>query len=238
MDDVDLEIPTGSVTALVGPDGAGKSTLIRLWLGFERPSQGSVTVLGKDPQRNAGAVQRAIGYVPQSSFLYREFSIGDHFDLASTLRPSFDRPFAEARLEDLGLAPDLRVEELSGGERAQVALSLALATRAPTLLLDEPLASMDPLARREFLHVLVATVRTTGQSVVMSSHVVSDIEQAADRIVILGSGRVLLSASIGDVLATHRVDGSPDGQELIGTFPDLVGADVALWRASDASPTA
>jgi ABC-2 type transport system ATP-binding protein len=229
--DVDLAIPEGSITALVGPNGAGKSTLIKGYVGFERPTAGRLLVDGVDPWRDRGGAVRRIGYVPQAASLYRELTVAEHLLLAARFRPAFDRPSAELRLRELDIPLGVTADELSGGQQAQVGLAIALGTRAPVLLLDEPLASLDPLARREFLHVLVAAVRAAGATALLSSHVITDIEQACDRLLVLGGGRKLLDVSIAEARATHRVvDGESllDAGRLVGRFPDPVGRSVAL----------
>ena len=159
---LDVAVPDGSITALVGPNGSGKSTLLKAWIGFERPSEGRVLVDGIDPWRARAAGLMRIGYVPQAPSLYRELTVEDHVRLAGTLRPGFDADLARRRLDDLDIPWTSRADQLSGGQQAQVGLALALGTRAPVLLLDEPLASLDPLARREFLHVLVRPSGPTG----------------------------------------------------------------------------
>ncbi len=219
---VDVAIPDGSITALVGPNGSGKSTLLKACVGFERPSEGRVIVAGADPWRDLGSSLPKVGYVPQSPSLYRELTVRDHLAMAASLRPSFDVAFATARLADLDIPLGSRAEQLSGGQQAQVGLAIALGTHAPLLLLDEPLASLDPLARREFLHVLVDSVRAVGATAVLSSHVITDIEQACDRLLVLGNGGVLLDLSIAGALAEHRVvdaGTSVSGGRVIGTFP-------------------
>ena len=235
---VDLTVPEGSITALVGPNGSGKSTLIRSWIGFERATEGRLSTGGIDPQKDrAGAVAR-VGYVPQSPSLYRDLRIADHVTLAVSLRPGFDPVMAAGYIERLSIPLRAYAGELSGGEQAQVGLALALATRAPILLLDEPLASLDPLARREFLHLMVEAVRASGATALLSSHVITDIEQACDRLVVLGKGHTLLDLSIADALAHHRiVEGSPaeaaivaGGESVVGGFPAPAGEPLALVR--------
>ncbi len=223
--DVDLAIPEGSITALVGPNGAGKSTLIKGYVGFERPTAGRLLIDGIDPWRDRGGAIRRIGYVPQAASLYRELSVADHLALAARFRPSFDRRRAEHRLEQLDIPLRVTADELSGGQQAQVGLAIALGTRAPVLLLDEPLASLDPLARREFLHVMVGAVREAGSTALLASHVITDIEQACDRLLVLGGGRKLLDVSIAEARAAHRVvdDGPIDAGRLVGRFPDPEG---------------
>jgi ABC-2 type transport system ATP-binding protein len=231
---LELEVPEGSITALVGPNGSGKSTLIRGWIGFEPPTEGRLVVGGVDPQRDRkGAVLRA-GYVPQQPALYRELTVTEHIELAGTFRKGFDQALARRYVERLGIPLSAQASELSGGEQAQVGLALALGTRAKILLLDEPLASLDPLARREFLHVLVTAVRGEGHTALLSSHVITDIEQACDRLVVLGRGRTLLDLSIADALAHHRIveaaGWDPALPGTIGTFPTTTDERLTLVR--------
>lgn len=243
LDGLDLRIGVGTVTALVGPNGAGKSTLIKAWVGFERPSQGRVAVMGVDPFRNRGRALAQIGYVPQSAAVYRELTVADHIDLVESMRPGFNRMMAAQRFEQLGIPLARRAAELSGGQQAQVNLALALGTGAPILLLDEPLASLDPLARREFLFVLTDAVRSSGGTALLSSHIVTDIEQACDHLVVLGGGRKLLDSGIPDAIREHAVavdDGrgqtSVGGRQgAVGSFYDPRGGQVTLIRISAAA---
>jgi len=235
---IDLAIPQGGITALVGPNAAGKSTLIKTWVGFERPTRGNVTVAGIDPQRDRSSVLGLVGYVPQSPALYDGLSVEDHLDLAVLLRPDFDRAYARRRLDQLGIPADQGAKSLSGGQQAQVALALALGTRAQILLLDEPLASLDPLARREFLHVLADAVRADGATALLSSHIVTDVEQACDRLVVLGVGRILLHDTVADALATHwmATDDATSGEgTAIGSFGGPGGERLTLLRTGSPS---
>lgn len=233
--DVDLAIPRGSVTALVGPNGAGKSTLIRSWIGFEHPDEGRVLVEGIDPRRDRPAAVAKIGYVPQSAALYRDLTVDDHFRFAAVQRADFDRAHALDRAQAVGVGLERRVGELSGGEQAQVALAIALGTRSPVLLLDEPLASLDPLARREFLAVLVEDVRATGATAVLSSHIVTDVQQACDSLVVLSSGQVALHALVAQARAEHRtvLQADLDGRTAVGLFIGAEGERLALVKGSD-----
>lgn len=235
---VDLAVPDGSITALVGPNGSGKSTLLKSCIGFERPTEGRLLVDGIDPVRDRAAAIRRIGYVPQMPSLYRELTVAEHVAMAGTMRTGFEPAIAHRRLADLDIPSTARAEQLSGGQQAQVGLALALATRAPLLALDEPLASLDPLARREFLHVLVAAVREAGSTAVLSSHVITDIEQACDRLLVLGGGRVLLDLSIADAVAEHRVVDAPlvpAGNVVVGTFPAATGERLSLVAVGEAA---
>jgi len=234
---IDLEIPAGGITALVGPNAAGKSTLIKTWVGFERPTRGSVRVAGVDPWQDRAAALDHIGYVPQSPALYDGLSVEDHLDMAVLLRPAFDRALARERLDQLGIPRKASARSLSGGQQAQVALALALGTRAEVLLLDEPLASLDPLARREFLHVLTDAVRADGATALLSSHIVTDVEQACDQLIVLGVGRVLLQSSVAEALANHRVAAADEAVgNVIATFAGPAGERIALERDGDGRP--
>ena len=236
---VDLAVPAGSITALVGPNGSGKSTLIRSWIGFERPTEGRLSTGGVDPGKDRGAAVAKVGYVPQSPSLYSGLTIADHVELAGTLRPGFDGALAATYVERLAIPLTARASELSGGEQAQVGLALALGTRARILLLDEPLASLDPLARREFLHVLVEAVRSEGHTALLSSHVITDIEQACDRLVVLGNRHVLLDLSIAEALSHPRViEGTAAlaADRVVGSFPAPDGERLTLVRTRGAEP--
>ena len=221
---VDIEIPRGSIVALVGPNGAGKSTLMKAWAGLERPTRGQVLVDGIDPFVRRGDALARIGYIPQQTALYREFTVADHLDLAASLRSSFDRALAIRRLDDLGIPAKQLASQLSGGQQAQVALALVLASGNDTLLLDEPLAALDPLARREFIYLLVASVRESGATAVLTSHVATDVEQAADRLIIFGAGQKLLDQDVKSALATHRISvGDPPSVGGVGRVASFLG---------------
>lgn len=231
LDHVDLSLSRGSVTALVGPNGAGKTTLIRLCLGFERPTSGSIEVCGIDPTRNRAGVIRCVGYVPQASALHRSLSARDHFSLCTFLRPGFDSALALRRLDDLGIDPRRPVGKLSGGQQAQVMLAIALGTRAHLLLLDEPLANLDPLARRDFLQVLASAVKETAASVLLASHIISDVEEACSDLAIVGAGRLLLHMSLEAARSTHYVgEGSAAsaGSQTVASFAGPDGERLTL----------
>ena len=236
---VDFELADGGVTALVGPNGAGKSTLLKLCLWFERPSGGRLTVVGFDPQRQRGGAVLAIGYVPQTPTLYRELSVLDHLDLAGALRPGFDRAHARKRLSDLGIPLESTPGQLSGGQAAQVWLAIALGTRAPLLLLDEPLANLDPLARREFLQVVVKAAASGDVTVLLSSHVITDVEPVAQRLLLLADGRILIHDALPAVRAVHRAHrrGTAESSgELVSRFPDRDGESLDLRRTEASAP--
>jgi ABC-2 type transport system ATP-binding protein len=239
LHDVSLEVPRGSITAIVGPNGAGKSTLIRTWMSFERPSRGQVSVDGIDPWRHRPKALRRIGYVPQAASLYRDLSVRDHLDLARVLRHDFDAGVARRHLIALGIPARQRAGDLSGGQQAQLGLALALATQAPVLLLDEPLASLDPLARRDFLRILTETVKGDGRTAFLSSHIVTDVEEACDRLIVISDGRIRLDGGVADARSQHWIVEAAGRQDLdlIGAFPGPGGKELALARA-EAAPVA
>ena len=233
--DVSLTVAPGTITALVGPNGAGKSTLIRSWIGFEPLTGGAVRVMGIDPGEDRAAAVGSVGYVSQSTALYRGLTVGDHLALAGTLRHGFDAAAAELRLDQLDIPLSQKAGSLSGGQAAQVALCIALGTGAPVLLLDEPLASLDPLARHDFLNLLVAAVRERGATALLSSHIVSDVQAACDQLIVLGNGRVTLHAPIVEAVATHRLVpvGSAPPDVTVATFARPGGDQITLIRSSD-----
>jgi ABC-2 type transport system ATP-binding protein len=203
--DCTLDVPEGSVTALVGPNGAGKTTLLQLAVGLLKPSIGGVRVLGRSPQDEAGELLARIGFVAQDHPLHKGFTIGETLRLGRELNPSWDDGVARERIQRLDLPLTQKVGKLSGGQQAQVALTLALAKRPELLLLDEPVASLDPLARREFLNTVMEAVSETGMTVVLSSHIVADLERVCDHLVILSEAHAQLAGAIDDILATHRL---------------------------------
>ncbi|HEU5108420.1 MAG TPA: ABC transporter ATP-binding protein [Micromonosporaceae bacterium] len=201
--DCSLHLPAGRVTALVGPNGAGKSTLLHMAVGLLKPDAGSVRVFGADPYGNTNALAD-IGFVAQDTPLYRDFTAAELITMGRKLNRRWDTALARDRLAQLGIPPGKKVGKLSGGQRAQVALALALAKRPGLLLLDEPVASLDPLARREFLQTLMGSVAETGTTVLLSSHVLADLERTCDYLIVLHAARVKLVGSVDDVVAEHR----------------------------------
>ena len=220
--DCTLSIPEGRVTGLVGPNGAGKSTLLQLAAGLLSPSAGRIEVLGRCP--GSGPDHRSrVGFLAQDAPVYAALSVADHLRLGAHMNPGWDAALAARRVDDLGLDPSQRAGRLSGGQRAQLALTLAVAKRPALLLLDEPVASLDPLARRGFLQDLMAVVAEHGTSVVLSTHLVSDLERTCDHLVVLVRSRVAVAGDVDDLVASHqRLTGPrrapgplPFGQELV-----------------------
>ena len=204
LQDCTLEVAQGRVTALVGPNGAGKTTLLRLLVGLSAPTEGEAELLGRAPEQSEDFLA-SIGYLAQEVPLYRRLSAEDHLALGAHLNRHWDAAGARDRLARLRIPMDRPVARLSGGQRAQVGLGLALAKRPEVLLLDEPVAALDPLARREFLASLTEAVADGGLSVVLSSHLLHDLERVCDHVILLASSRTQLCAEIDDVLATHRM---------------------------------
>jgi ABC-2 type transport system ATP-binding protein len=209
--DCNLAIPDGRVVALVGPNGAGKTTLLSIAAGLLRPTSGSLTVL--DGCRPGSAAARAgIGFVAQNAALYKHLPAGDMVRVAANLNSSFDVDWARERLTELRIAFSQKVGALSAGQRAQLALTLAVAKRPRLLLLDEPMAALDPLARHEFMALLMASVAEDGPTVVFSSHQVSELERAADYLIVLNEGRLQVAGPVDDLLGTHRILIGPVGK--------------------------
>ena len=201
--DCTLEVPRGKVAALVGPNGAGKTTLLHLACGILEPSSGTVATLGltsTDP-----ALLPRIGFVAQDVPLYRTFTVLDMLEFGRRLNSRWDHDLAIGRVDQLEIPRDERVGHLSGGQRAQLALALALAKRPELLLLDEPLASLDPLARREFLQALMGGVAEDGVTVVLSSHLITDLERVCDFLVVLSASRTQVVGDTDELLRTHHV---------------------------------
>jgi ABC-2 type transport system ATP-binding protein len=235
---VDLTIAPGSVTALVGPNGAGKTTLIKVCMAFERPNSGHVEVDGVDPWKHRSEALRRVGYVPQTPAVYRGLSVEDHLAMARSLHSGFDADYARRRLEQLAIPLEQRADTLSGGQAAQLGLAIALGTRAKVLLLDEPLANLDPLARREFIQVLLDAVKADGSTALLSSHIVTDVEEACDGLIILGAGKVLLDCPLHVARTAHRLTDSetpPPGATAIGSFAGKGAKRLTLWRLPDAA---
>jgi ABC-2 type transport system ATP-binding protein len=222
LTDCTLSIPAGYVVGLVGPNGAGKTTLLNLATGLIAPTAGAIEVLGGRPAANSSQLAK-VGYLAQDAPVYAGLSVADHLKLGARLNPGWDADLARDRVGRLELDPRQKAGALSGGERAQLALTMATAKRPELLLLDEPVASLDPLARREFLSDLMETVAEQQVSVVLSSHLISDLERVCDYLIVLIASRVRVAGPVDELLATHHLltgprrdpDRLPAGQEVI-----------------------
>jgi ABC-2 type transport system ATP-binding protein len=199
-----LAIPAGHVAALVGPNGAGKTTLLNLAVGLSAPTAGGVTVLGGRPPGSPAALD-GIAFVAQNTPLYKNLSAADMLHLTRNLNRRFDLASAETRLADLGIPLRRKAGQLSGGQQAQLALTLALARRPRLLILDEPVAMLDPIARHDFMATVLTAVADDGVSVLLSSHVLAELERVADYLILMSAGRVQVAGEVDDLLAGHRV---------------------------------
>ncbi|MGI5149701.1 ABC transporter ATP-binding protein [Plantactinospora sp. CA-294935] len=209
LTDCDLKIPRGHIVGLVGPNGAGKSTLLQLACGLIRPSSGTLSVLGSRPAANAAHLAR-VGFVAQDTPVYASFSVADHLKMGAWLNPSWDPALAGRRITQVGLDPAQKAGRLSGGQRAQLAMTIAAAKRPEVLIFDEPAAALDPLARKDFMRSLVEFVGELGASAVLSSHLLSDVEQVCDYLVVLCDSRVQVAGPVRNLLASHyRITGDP-----------------------------
>jgi ABC-2 type transport system ATP-binding protein len=203
--DCTLEVPDGAVAALVGPNGAGKTTLLEMIIGLLEPTEGEVSVFGETSRANTAESLARVGYVAQDHPLYRDFSVADMFHLGRAMNPRWDQDLATARIDALGIPLKRKVRRLSGGQRAQVSLTMALAKRAPLLVLDEPVSSLDPVARLEFMRDVMALAADNALTFLISSHVVSELERFCDWLIVLAGGHVQLAGPADDLLAAHRL---------------------------------
>jgi ABC-2 type transport system ATP-binding protein len=217
LSDCTLSVPAGHVVGLVGPNGAGKTTLLGLATGMLTPTTGTIEVLGGQPAAGPGQLAR-VGYLAQDAPVYVGLSVAAHLRLGAHLNPGWDAELAQARVERLDLDLRQKAGTLSGGQRAQLALTLAIAKRPELLILDEPVASLDPLARREFLQDLMEATAEQGLSVVLSSHLVGDLERVCDYLIVLVGSRVRLAGPVEELLARHHLLSGPRRDP--GSLPD------------------
>jgi ABC-2 type transport system ATP-binding protein len=208
--DCTLSLPAGSITAVVGPNGAGKTTLLNMLVGLLPASEGELRAVGMRPSSRPEFLAR-VGFLAQECPLYKEYSVADLLRFGRAMNVNWDDAHARGRLAAANVPLDRRAGKLSGGQRAQVALALATAKRPQLLLLDEPLAALDPLARRDFLKTLMDSAADTGMTVVMSSHLVGELARVCDHLVVIRDGRLRLAGELDQLMAEHRwVAGSPD----------------------------
>ncbi len=203
--DCTLEVPVGVIAALVGPNGAGKTTLLEMIIGLLEPTEGQVSVFGQASRADTAATLARVGYVAQDHPLYRDFTVADMFHLGRAMNPGWDQELAQTRAGTLGIPLGRKVRRLSGGQRAQVSLTMALAKRARLLVLDEPVASLDPVARLEFMREVTAAAAAGGLTFLISSHVVAELERFCDWLIVLAGGHVQLAGPVGDLLGAHRL---------------------------------
>lgn len=201
--DCTMSIPVGAVAGIVGPNGAGKTTLLNIAAGLLAPTEGSIEVLGEPVESRPEHLSR-VGFVAQDMPLYPSLTVAEHLRLGRELNSRWEPQLAAERVAELGLDPAQRAGQLSGGQRAQLALTLAICKRPELLLLDEPVASLDPLARRQFLQDLMKITAEHPVSVIVSSHLIADLERVCDHLVVLTSARVAIAGSVEELLACHR----------------------------------
>ncbi|MEV0560997.1 ABC transporter ATP-binding protein [Dactylosporangium sp. NPDC050588] len=236
LTDCTLSIPEGRVVGLVGPNGAGKSTLLGLVCGLIAPSAGSIAVLGNPPAASAAQLAR-VGFVAQDAPIYGSLTVADHLRLGARLNPRWDAALAERRIRQRNLDPRQKAGRLSGGQRAQLALTIAAAKRADLLILDEPVAALDPLARRAFLQDLLDFVGELGVSVVLSSHLLGDLERVCDHLIVLASARVQLSGDVAQLLAEHqRLTGTLPGFDRLPAGAEIIHAEQNTMVVRTATP--
>lgn len=204
LENCNISVPEGCVSALVGPNGAGKSTLLKLLTGLSSATAGESEVLGKTPRQNEDFLSD-IGYLAQEIPLYKSLNAADHIKMGAHMNRRFDKSFVQNRLKELAIPLGRPVGKLSGGQRAQVSLALALAKKPKLLLLDEPVAALDPLARHDFLSSLAQAVADGGLTVVMSSHLLADLERVSDHVIVLAAGKTQLCDDIETVLNEHKL---------------------------------
>ena len=228
LDGCTFVVPEGRIAGLVGPNGAGKTTLLHIAVGLNAPTSGRVEVFGKSAREDVLAVLARVGFAAQERPLYRGFTVGEMLELGRRLNARWDAAYARRWIASAGIALDQKVGTLSGGERAQVALLLALGKRPDLLLLDEPLGGLDPLARRTFLQELMSASAESGTTVILTSHEIPAIERTCDYVVILGRGRVELAGDIETVVGSHLGITAPTRyEELIKSRSTIVDAERA-----------
>ena len=233
--DCDLDVPAGRVVALVGPNGSGKTTLMSMAAGLLPVTEGTVEAAGGVPARRLDR----IGFIAQDAPLWPRLRVADVLKVGRCMNRGFDAQMAAERIRRLGIRPRARIGALSGGERAQVALTLVLAKRPELFLLDEPMANLDPLARREFLGSMFGACQETGATVLYSSHAVAELERVCDYLIVLRAGRVRLAGDIDELRARHRIIRGPDGWSAGGGWQvisqrSMAGQTTALVRCDDA----
>ena len=226
--DCNLAVPAGRVVALVGPNGSGKTTLMSMAAGLLPVTEGMVEAAGGAPAQRLDR----IGFVAQDAPLWPRLRVADVLDIGRCMNRGFDAAMAAERIRGLGIRPRARISALSGGERAQVALTLVLAKKPELFLLDEPMANLDPLARREFLGSMFEACQETGATALYSSHAVAELERVCDYLIVLRTGRVRLAGDIDDLRSQHRVIRGPNG------WPDGGGWQVISQRSMAGQTTA
>jgi ABC-2 type transport system ATP-binding protein len=226
--DCTFSVPAGSVVGLVGPNGAGKTTLLSLTVGLLAATEGEIAVFGERSRAYTADTLARVSYLAQDHPLYSGFTVADMLHLGRSMNPRWDQALALTRLDRLGIPLERKIKTLSGGQQAQISLTMALAKRAPLLALDEPVASLDPIARLEFMRDVMAASADTGLTVIIASHVISELERLCDWLLLLTAGRLQLAGPVDDLVAAHQVltvpRATPDA-ELPGTVISRTDSD-------------
>lgn len=231
LQDCTLSIPAGSIAALVGPNGAGKSTLLNLLIGLISPTTGTMSILGRDIA--GSGVRQDVSYLAQDHPLYKSFTVAEMLRVGRVLNARWDQNLATGRLAELNIPLDRRVGKLSGGQRAQVALAIALATRPKLLLLDEPIAALDPLARKDFMGLVMEEVAVNNTTVVVSSHIVAELERFCDYLIVIRDGRLQLADHVDEVITTHhRLIGPTNTADLVSSAVTVLARDDSQMRTT------
>jgi len=204
VDQASLAIEPGRVFALMGRNGAGKTSLVRCLLGLSEISGGSATVLGLDSGRDHVRIRQQVGYVPETHHLYPWMTVGELLRFTSAFYPSWDVALCRDLVAGLGLDPGRKIEALSRGMVAKVALTAALAHKPPVLVLDEPTSGLDAVVRKEFLESIVNVAADEGRIVLISSHLLNDVERVADHVALMVDGRILMVEELDAVKARMR----------------------------------
>jgi ABC-2 type transport system ATP-binding protein len=202
--DCRLTIPAGKIVALIGPNGAGKSTLLNILAGLSAPTEGGATILDGIPVGSQRA-RELVSFVAQDTPVYTDLKVRDHLRVARDLNVRWDQERAADRLTSVGIPLNRKAGKLSGGQQAQLALTLALARGPRLLLLDEPMARLDPVARHDFLAFLVTVAYEERISVLFSSHVLPELERIASYLVLLSHGSVQMTGPADDLIDAHRL---------------------------------
>lgn len=226
LDAVSLSLPSGVVYGLVGANGAGKTTLIRHILGLLRAEHGTVRVFGLDPVAEPVAVLARVGYLSEENDLPTWMRVGELIRYTRAFYAAWDDEYAEELRRAFGLDPSARIRDLSRGQKARAGLVAALAHRPDLLVLDEPSSGLDPIVRRDILGAVLRTVAHEGRTVLFSSHLLGEVEEVADHVIMISDGRILLSAPLADIRERHRVDGRAPSLDEV--FHSLAGTPASL----------
>jgi ABC-2 type transport system ATP-binding protein len=232
LQDCSFTLPQGRVAALVGPNGAGKSTLLRILAGISTPSTGTINVLGQSPRTQSVEALARVAYLDQDRPLYNDFRVEEILRFGRELNPRWDEVRARRHLEELRISLTSRIGKLSGGQQAQVALTMCLAKRPKLLLLDEPVAALDPLAREDLMQILLESVEENGTTVLLSSHAVADLATVCDYVIFLSASRVQFAGELDHVLAVHRLLVGPVGTESTSLDEATIISSITAGRQS------